>query len=62
MGCGEKLHLKFIILYITKPPTQSLGLVAFDSVLDRSRTCGLPLRRGTLYPAELQRQILNVVF
>lgn len=29
-------------------------------VPNRSRTCGLPLRRGTLYPTELSRRILQV--
>ena len=41
----------------SKTPRAALGSYALDGALERIRTSDLPLRRGTLYPAELPRQI-----
>lgn len=35
--------------------------IIITGAIDRSRTCGLLLRRQPLYPSELQPQLLNLL-
>lgn len=47
--------IQFLSLYLKKAKTSDSEILAFHYVPERIRTAGLPLRRRTLYPAELQK-------